>query len=501
MATVYKDFSRDKQGVFFGLTGPQLITVVIAGIPTVAMVARHDLPGIGGAASLWALIAALVLVPVRGRSAVGWLVAAARFAGAAVLGWTRWRSKVSTGSSDSEQADLPGVLTGIQVHDGPPQGPFGVRNVIIQDHVNGVWSATASVVHEGLALLTGDERDRQAQALTDMLNGLARGEMVSEVHFLVRSVPDDGAERAEWLAKHLRADAPALSRQLNVDQAVRLARIAVRTEAFCTIVVPETRLARAAKDFGRGIAGRARAMEIAMVETQEALLQGLGITQVQWLSSPELAVAVRTGFAPGDRAGIVSALSAAAGGEGVNTSVPWEQAGPSGAELVARHYSHDAWNSVACAVKLPAKGAMVGALAPVLNPKGAGERRSLAVVYRLVSARAADRQSEAAHTRATLAEGLREFAKSQAGPKDQDEINRLKGLQRKLADGDALVRAYAVACVTVPKTKSIGAAGRELELSIRRAGFPPLRLDLAQDTGFVVANIPLGAGLSRKLEG
>lgn len=500
MATVYNDYSREKQGIFFGLTAPQLVTLVVSGIPTIAAAARYNWPGVGLAALLWAGTAALVLVPVRGRSAFGWLVASVAFAVASLQGWTRWRSKVATGTSDSEQADLPGVLTGTEIHDGPPSGPFNTRDAIIQDHANATWAATAAIVHEGLALSTAEERDQQAQALTELLNGLARGEMVQEVHFMVRSVPDDGAERAEWLAKHMRSDAPALSRRMNLDQAVRLAQMGVRTEAFCMIVVPEARLARAAKEFGRGISGRARAMEAAMTEVQTALMQGLGITQVRWLTSPELAVAVRTGFAPGDRAGIVSALSAAATSAGVNTIVPWEQAGPSGAELVARHYSHDAWNSVACAIKLPPKGAVVGALAPVLAPKQVGERRSLTVVYSLVSARTADRQSGAAQTRASIAEGLREWSKSQPRAKDLDEINRLKALDRKIADGNALVRAYAVACVTVPKTQSISAAGRTLELSIRNAGFPPLRLDLAQDTGFVVANIPLGVGLNRKLE-
>ena len=43
----------------------------------------------------------------------------------------------------------------------------------------------------------------------------------------------------------------------------------------------------------------------------EAQLRGpMGMTTVRWLTSPELALACRTGFAPGDRAGIVEAVSA-----------------------------------------------------------------------------------------------------------------------------------------------------------------------------------------------
>jgi hypothetical protein len=36
----------------------------------------------------------------------------------------------------------------------------------------------------------------------------------------------------------------------------------------------------------------------------------------------------------------------------VNADVPWAHAGPSGADLTARHYSHDAWHSISATVKL-----------------------------------------------------------------------------------------------------------------------------------------------------
>ena len=56
-------------------------------------------------------------------------------------------------------------------------------------------------------------------------------------------------------------------------------------------------------------------------------------------------------------------------------------AGPSGADQLVRHYSHDAWNSVSATIKLPVKGAVMGALAPILTPTETGERRSYVVSY------------------------------------------------------------------------------------------------------------------------
>ena len=60
-------------------------------------------------------------------------------------------------------------------------------------------------------------------------------------------------------------------------------------------------------------------------------------------------------------------------------------AGPSGADPLARHYSHDAWNSISATLKLPAQGAVLGALAPVLTPTTAGERRCFLVAYPILS--------------------------------------------------------------------------------------------------------------------
>ena len=73
-----------------------------------------------------------------------------------------------------------------------------------------------------------------------------------------RTVPEDGAERDRWMSRHHRSDGPALSRQVNDELKAGLARASVRTESFVTIVIPETRIGPAAKEFGGGLAGRAR---------------------------------------------------------------------------------------------------------------------------------------------------------------------------------------------------------------------------------------------------
>ena len=98
-----------------------------------------------------------MVVPVRGRSATGWLLASLNFTAGKALGWTSWRSKAATGKADAlDNADLPGVMTGIEVHDGAPKGPSQTRYAIIQDHGLRTWAMTAAIRPPGVGMAEGD---------------------------------------------------------------------------------------------------------------------------------------------------------------------------------------------------------------------------------------------------------------------------------------------------------------------------------------------------------
>lgn len=501
MSAVFGEYTKAREGWLFGLTIPQFAALAVGTVPVIASLSSHRFWAAAGWIMAWLLLALLVAVPIQGRSAFAWVVAAAGFSAGTLMRWTQWRSKVAKGEGeDASQPDLPGVLTGVEIHDAPPQGPGNVRIAIVQDHANATWAVTAAVEHPGLALAPSEDRDNYARGLAQLLNACARTEVITELQFMVRSVPDDGAERAQWLQRHARPEAPRLSQVVNKEQAETLSRASVRTESFCTVVVPEHLLARRGKEFGRGVDARARAMVSLLTEVEAHLRTGMGMTGVEWLTSPQLAVAVRTGFAPGDRAAIVAAMGGSERASGVNAAVPWAQAGPSGADLAARHYSHDAWNSVSFTMKLPPSGAVMGALAPVLVPTEQGERRSMTVVYQIIPQAAADRQTQAAEASADMAEGIREKLRIRTRAKDRTAIARTRRLDSKMSTGNALVLAHAVVCVTVPRTLEAAEFGRNLEASIRAAGFAPLRLDLAQDAGFAAATIPLGAGLGRQVK-
>ena len=489
----YGDWAPDRQAWLFGLTGAAWVGVVGAGLPVLAAVGARRWAVAAGWAGLWALVVVGVAVPVRGRPASTWVRdATARLIGG-VMGWTSWQSRAAAGTAaDLGRADLPGVLAGIATHDGPPYGPLQARPALVHDAAAGTWAVVARCQHPGIGLAEPAARAQMAAGLADLLEGAASAELVSVLALQVRTIPDDGAERAAWQSAHIRPDAPRLAVAVAEQLSAAITSAAVRHEVFATLVVAEHRIARAARQAGGGLDGRARVLYTAMAELEARLGGQVGCTAVSWLDSPSLAGAVRTGFAPGERTGLVQAALRGQAGAGL----PMAAAGPSRAPAPAvRHYDHDAWSSVTTTVLLPDKGAVMGALAPILIPALAGERRCLTVFLQPVPAARADRivgrESISADTAAEVRARLG-FASRAA---QRRAAARVAGQDTRLAYGKALVRVAVAAAVTVPNSWPVEDAGRGLESAIRAAGFTPLRLDLAQDSGFAAACIPLGVGL------
>jgi hypothetical protein len=498
-AIEYNDYSRDRAGWFFGLTGMQLALVILGGLPDLLALNSHAWLLFAAWLPVWALVILLVAVPMRGRSAARWVYDLAMYALGGVMGWTRWQSKVAAGTvSDLNEADLPGVLAGVRMHDGPPYGHTMVRPAIVQNTSERTWAAVARIVHPGIGLAQPEERERMGAGLAELTEVAARTELIDLVAVQVRTVPDDGAQRADWVKKHRRVDAPALSQQANEQLSVSLNSAAVQNEAFVTVVVSEDRIARSAKESGGGVDGRARVLYTAIGEIESRLKGPIGCESVTWLDSPALAVAIRTGFAPGDRASLVAATIAAEDDPGVATGVPMAAAGPSQAHTEIRHYNHDAWTSVTDTIILPDQGAILGALAPVFVPSSPGERRTVTIFFPVMSQQSADKLVGREEMSAIVGSELRRKSGRLERAKQRRANQRVADMDTKLAKGRALVRPCAAASITVPNHWPIPEYGRRLDASIRMAGFTPQRLDLAQDSGFAAAAIPLGIGLPRR---
>lgn len=499
MSRVYADYTRARIGWFFGLTGWQVIVVLAASAPVWLSISAHAWASTAAFALVAGVLVGLTVIPVHGRSALGWLGTWVGFTVGQLAGWSRFAARLATGAGqDGDQPDLPGVLAGVEIHEGPPTGLAGSRAAVIQDHAARTWAVTAAVTHPGIGMQPAEVRDRMGAGLSDLLDQAAATDLVDEIVLIVRTVPEDGADRDQWVTRHRRPDGLAQVRAINVDLAAALNGGSVRTEAFITVVVPEAKLGRPARAAGRGLPARVAVLSSLMGEIEAQLRGGLGMTRVDWLTSPQLAVACRTGFAPGDRTQIVDALAATRVGSGANSDVPWPVAGPSGAQPSARYYSHDAWNSISATIRLAHRGAVIGAMAPILTPAHPGERRTLAVFYPVLSASEATRAAASAQWSADLGQALRDKARVRQTTKVADAAAQSRSLEAKAARGRSITQPYAVATVTTPKTARIEEAGRSLDAAIRSAGYAPLRLDLAQDVAFAASVVPLGVDLTRR---
>ena len=119
----YGEYTRDRVGWFFGMTAAQLAVVTGSGLPLLLAVGVQAWALAGVCLLGWAGVLVLVLVPVHGRSATQWLGALAAHTTGRVAGWSAFRGRACTGEPvAADEADLPGILSAVQVHDGPPRG-------------------------------------------------------------------------------------------------------------------------------------------------------------------------------------------------------------------------------------------------------------------------------------------------------------------------------------------------------------------------------------------
>lgn len=510
--------TRDRQGWLFGLTGPQFFLVMAAGVPTWAAMAIGKWIALLGLVPLWAVVGILICLPIRGWSAFQWIGVIFRHLAGAAFGWSRFQSKAAAGELDmgdgeneqnggeddgadkgkAGEADLPGVLAGIQIHDGPPTTGQSARPAIIQNRATRTWAATAHIVHPGIGMSDEADRFRMGAGLTEMFEAATAANQIDLIALQVRTIPDDGTERDEWVRVNAREDEPEVSSRVSGQLEQMTAGAAVRREAFVTVVVREDVISKDAKRAGRGMTGRARILYSVLAEVEARLTGSIGCTRVHWLDTSELAVAIRTGFEPGDAPALADAAIHHSVDPSIAAGIPVAAAGPTNASTAMRSYRHGEWESTSSTILLPRKGARMGALARVLVPSLPGERRSMTVFYRPVPQQAADRSTGRAQMSAQMAATIRAKVGKDERAKDRHSVGQLHERDEKLEMGRSLVKVSAAVSITVPAGWNVQDFGRRLDASIRICGFTPLPLDGAHDSAFAVSAIPLGAGLPKK---
>ncbi|WP_238009379.1 SCO6880 family protein [Dactylosporangium sp. AC04546] len=495
---VYSGWRRERYGWFMGLTGWQAVLSGAALMPLLLAVSNGVWLLALKIAPASAVGVLLVALPVRGRPSVRWLVDLYLYLWGRVMGWSRWRSRASTGLTTRRELatlDLPGVIAGLRLHDGPPFGPMLQRVCVIHDPRSGQWASVAQISHPGLGAVDEATRNAFADQLGALLAAAARGEQVSRISILVRTVPDDGAERAAWVADHVSTHAPGIVRDISrqLEQAVVAA--AVRHEVYVTVGVSEGRIRRTAQQAGGGLEGRARVLYRHLQEVENHL-RGLGVTGVRWLHTEDVAAAIRTGYNLAETPALEQAKQEQARGLPTLTGLPLGVAGPVTAPPPApRSYTHDAFTTVSYTLLLPELPTRVGSLARMLAPAEPGERRTLALHYEPQNPASAGRQVERDVWTAEMAAEVRRTRGFRVGQAHRRREAEIAVHESQVVAGHTMVRVAGAVAVTVPSSWPVEDHAANLEATARACQFRLLRLELAQDSGFVAACLPLGVGL------
>jgi len=126
----------------------------------------------------------------------------------------------------------------------------------------------------------------------------------------------------------------------------------------------------------------------------------------------------------------------------------------------------------------------------------AGERRSVAIHYEMLGARAASRAVQANRFRSNVVTDWKRQKGFSASAVDERQASGALAQERAVAAGHAMVRFTVAASVTVPSEWNLEDHAARLE-NDASGRFRLLRLELAQDSAFVAAALPLGIGLPR----
>jgi len=498
-AGLYSGWLRERFGPFAGLSGRQAAAVVLAWLPPLAAVGRSRWDTALPLAAVSLLLTALVSVPIRRRPAIRWLLDVLLFAAGRAAGWSTFRLRVldQGSAANLDEPDLPGIAAALRFHNGPAMGDC-VSICVIQNPVVGRWAATAAITHPGLGNADAQTRDGYAAQLGALLAAAAASEEITRISIQVRTVPDDGTRRAAWVADRRDPHSPPAVVAATEQLEDLMRATSVRHEVFVTVAVAEQRIRRAARESGGGVSGRAKVLLRHLSEVEQQL-RGLGATDVEWLSTQDLAAAIRTGYNPGDAVPLHRAREEAGRGRTTVLGPPLAAAGPTAAPPPApRSYTHDAFTTVSYALLLPELTTRVGSLTRMLAVTAAGERRTLTLHYEPIRARRAGRQVEHDMWATEISQDLRTKRGFRINRRDRRRARETALHEQQLTAGHTMVRVAGAASITIASQRDVEDHAAAFEASARSCGYALLRLDLAQDSGFVAACLPVGVGLADK---
>lgn len=498
--TYYAGYTRDRNTAFMGLSWTGVVVLTMSVIVFLHTLVSSDM----SMASFWrvglvgfclSLAISLVTIPIRGRSSFDWLTTVISFYWARLLRTSWWSSKAATGQQTLEEvdkADLPGGLGGVVLHAGSHLPSSHRRLGILYNRAQRRWIIIARVEHPGLAMSSASTRANFGGGLTDFLQSMSQGCIADSVSFTLWSAADLSHERTTWLKNNLPATANEAARQIFLDAERSIGAVSVRSYAFVAFSCSDAAVRKKAKELGSGKKFLAAAMRTLADDMRLPLLGTLGCQTVDWLDTEGMATVIAAGFDPNQTRLLEREDSPALGVAGPSHGIP-----------ETRYYRHGGWVTSAAAIVLPKDGTSLGALSPVLavsSPEETGgslERRAVTITFSVLSQSMSQRSVKRRESLHEVARGAMSKMGVHASRNEQIRHSQEANLANRVAQGETLVRASCVAATTVADVSAAPAALSGLDASIKTAGFHSQPLNMAHDSGFVAAVLPLGFALDK----
>lgn len=462
------------KGLLLGFSGLRL-TVLAAGL--VVLVAALFVGGARAlvvAAPVTVLLAGSAFVTIRGRVAVEWLPVAGHWWLRRATGQTRFLAR-PTQPRPAGTLALPGDAAGLRLHVDTPTGA-----AMVFDPHRRTLSVTALVRHRSFLLLGPDEQNRRVTAWGRVLAALAASEQVAAVQLLEASVPDTGADVADYWREH-GTDGAGWVQACYRDLIGQAAPATARHRTSITLTLDLRRAARAIRRHGHGLAAAAAVLRQDM-QTLDRGLRAAELTVTGWLDPRGLARLLRGAYDPGLlRTGLLPAT--VAGGGPVGVCEYWDH-------LVADSGAHSAvlWIS-----EWPRTDVTAGFLQPLILRSGVC--RSFSLVARPLPVREAMRA-----IRRQKVDYLSDAAqKARIGQladlADRQEYEDLLQRERELLAGHTDLAFAGFLAVTAPDRDELEAAVADVERAAISCGCETRRLVGQQAQAFTAAALPLGRGL------
>ncbi|WP_459649832.1 SCO6880 family protein [Kitasatospora sp. Ki12] len=469
--------TRSRRGILLGLTFPQLVVVGVAGLLLLGVLMASGVVAAVALSPLWALLAATVVVRIRGRSPAEWAPVALRYWLRRARGQLLWLARPSTRPRVEGLLHLPGTAASLRAVTSP-DGRLGA----VHDQQRATLTAVTRVSSRAFALLDPGTQSDNVAGWGRALAALSRSGQIARIQVVERTVPDSGDALQRYWLEHGRPNTPVAG-PIYEDLLSAAGPAAAPHEAYVAVSMDLRAARRLINQAGGGLAGSFSVLQ-QLTSSLDQSLRGAGLAPGGWLTAGEIAATVRTAYDPK----VLGALER------------WSDSGRPEADVAAagpvvlveepeKIRTDSAHHAVYWIEQWPRTETSAGFLHQLLYSSGV--RRTLSLLYTPQGLDAAlkDVQRKKATIIADAAERVRRGQVDSEA--DTVEYADVKERELQLIAGHADVAMTGLLVVSADDAEALNSACAQVETAAVAALIDLRRLTMQQAEAFSAAALPL----------